>query len=173
MVLFKWQLTVPEDIAVIRNPDASFWTGQKPDGPEVLPPLCPEAQAIEQRHGIKSKQRTAQEKIPAALEKAKAKGGGWQAFHAALADAGIAVRLAGTGLVYVVGGVEIRASHVSRRRCQKPALEQSYGVFEPAPATVSAQAEVAMAGMASEPVDGMPEDLIPGGRATCGSGLHG
>ncbi|MCR5258202.1 MAG: relaxase/mobilization nuclease domain-containing protein, partial [Desulfovibrio sp.] len=92
----------PEDIKVIRNPDARFWRGREPGGPEIPPALTPEAQAIEQRHGIKSRQRLEQEQVPAALERAEA-AGGWRAFHEALAESGITVRPSGTGLVYVIG----------------------------------------------------------------------
>ena len=152
----------PEDIKVIRNPDARFWRGREPepDGPEVLPPLCPEAQAIEQRHGVKSRQRTAQAAVPAALERAEA-AGGWRAFHEALAESGITVRPSGTGLVYVIGDVEVRASHVSRRRCLRPSLEGAFGAFEPAPEAVLRQASAVAASMGPEPVEDMPPELVP------------
>ena len=154
----------PEGVdGVVKNPEAKFWRGQmpEPDGPEDPPALTPETQAFEQRHGIKSRQRLAQDRVPAALERAEAAGGGWQAFHEALAGEGITVRPSGNGLVYIVGGVEIRASHVSRRNCLKPALEESFGSFEPAPPDVLAQAEAVAAGMAPEPVEDMPEELLP------------
>ena len=145
----------------VKNPAARHWHLQAPDGPELPPPLCPEAQAVETRHGVKSRQRLAQEKVPAALERAEVAGGGWQAFHAALAKDGITVRPSGNGLVYVVGGVELRASHVSRCRCGNRKLEDSFGAFEPAPLKMLAQAENMVASMAPEPVDDMEPALIP------------
>ncbi len=147
---------------VVKNPAAKFWRGQmpEPDGPEIPPALTPEAQAVEQRHGVKSKQRRAQEAVPAALERAAA-AGGWQAFHASLAESGIQVRPSGMGLVYVIGDVEVRASHVSRRRCLRASLEERFGTFEEAPAEVLAQAEAVASSMAPEPVEDMPEALLP------------
>ena len=151
----------PEDAdGVVRNPNASYWQGREPGWPEVPPALCPEAQAVEQRHGIKSAQRLAQDAVPVALERAEVKGGNWQAFHEALAESGITVRPAGNGLVYMVDGVEIRASHVSRRRCQKPALESSLGTFEEAPEAILRRAEETAVSMAPVPVEDMPEELI-------------
>ncbi len=146
---------------VVKNPAARHWHLQAPDGPELPPPLCPEAQAVETRHGVKSRQRLAQEKVPAALERAEVAGGGWQAFHAALAKDGITVRPSGTGLVYVVDGVEVRASHISRRKCLRPALEASFGPFEAASDAVLEQAGAVVTSVRPEPVDGMPEDLVP------------
>ena len=157
-------LPAPEDAdGVVRNPDAKFWRGRnlESDGPEMLPALTPEAQSIEQRHGFRSAQRLAQDAVPVALERAAVSGGGWQAFHKALAEDGITVRLAGTGLVYVVGGVEVRASHVSRRTCTKAGLEEALGSFKPAPDAVLKQVETVVAGRVPAPVDGMPEDLVP------------
>nr|MCR5258825.1 hypothetical protein [Desulfovibrio sp.] len=147
---------------VVKNPEAKFWRGQmpEPDGPEIPPALTPEAQAVEQRHGVKSKQRRAQEAVPAALERTAA-AGGWQAFHATLAESGITVRPSGNGLVYIIGGVEVRASHVSRRRCLRPSLESAFGAYEAAPAAVLQQAEAVAADLAPEPVEDMPEDLLP------------
>ncbi|MCR5257884.1 MAG: hypothetical protein K6E40_06970, partial [Desulfovibrio sp.] len=151
----------PEDAdGVVRNPNASYWQGREPGWPEVPPALCPEAQAVEQRHGIKSAPRLAQDAVPVALERAEVKGGNWQAFHEALAESGITVRPAGNGLVYMVDGVEIRASHVSRRRCQKPALESSLGTFEEAPEAILRRAEETAVSMAPVPVEDMPEELI-------------
>ena len=144
---------------VVKNPTARHWQAQEPDGPEVLPPLTPEAQAIEQRHGVRSAQRLAQEKVPVALERAG--DGGWQAFHAALAESGIQVRPSGMGLVYVIGGVEVRASHVSRRKCLRPALEERFGTFEEASVAVLEKASAVATSMAPEPLDDMPEVLLP------------
>ena len=47
--------------------------------------------------------------------------------HKTLAESGIQVRPSGSGLVYVVGDVEIRASRVSRRRCSKRPLRTPLG----------------------------------------------
>ena len=145
---------------VVKNPAARHWHLQAPDGPELPPPLCPEAQAVETRHGVKSRQRLAQEKVPAALERAEVAGGGWQAFHAELAEFGIQVRPSGSELVYVIGGVELRASHVSRKRCGKKNLEEAFGTFKEAPTTVLKKAEAVAMDMAPVPVEDMPEELI-------------
>ncbi|MCR5257726.1 MAG: hypothetical protein K6E40_06170, partial [Desulfovibrio sp.] len=146
---------------VVKNPDAKFWRGRDPDGPETLPPLTSDAQSIEARHGVKSRQRRAQEVVPVAMERAEVAGGGWQTFHVALAETGIQVRPSGDGLVYIVGGVEVRASHVSRRKCLRPALEASFGPFEAASDAVLEQADAVATSVGPERVEDMPDELVP------------
>ncbi len=149
-----------EEEDALRNRKARHWRRQEPDGQDVLPTLCSKAQDVEHRHGIKSWQRLAQEIVPAALERAKSSGGGWQAFHRELASAGFIVQPAGKGMVYAAGGIGVKASHVGIR-CGRAQLEETFGAFEPAPEETLAQADAAAAAMKPEPADGMPPELVP------------